>query len=125
MHGVSPASYDDNQWRELLSGLEYMDEGHRALFAAYQNDAKVPPSMQKILERALAYWLYRHATPSADSDELACAVGLSLFFERLLCSLLSLTESPDLAYAVECARILSEELEYSEQNTLTIRAAFE
>ena len=58
---VSPAQCTDRDWRSLLDGLEYLDASHKSLFFCYRSDAQAPTDWEAPLERALAYFLYRHA----------------------------------------------------------------
>ena len=117
--GVSAGAKSDNAWCELLCELEYLDEQHRALFMLYAGDAEVVPWQQPILARALAYFVYRHCSDAASEADFAAALGLSLFLERLLASLIAAGYD-----AADAARIISEEIEYSEDNTDTLRSAF-
>ena len=123
-YGVSPAQYTDGQWRQILNALEYLDEEHRVLFDCYSSDEATPSEWESVLERALAYFVYRHASQATGSDEWRAAVGLALFCERLLASLIRTTKAQRLEEAVELARILSEELEYSEENTQELKELF-
>ena len=118
--GVSPDRVGDDAWRGLLASLEYMSEESRALFGCYSSSAKAPLEMQKPLERALAYFIYRHCTPARDGAEFAAALGMCLLCERLLASVLQQGTLP----LHEAARLISEELEYSEDNTDALKAAF-
>ncbi len=119
---VSPSLMTDEAWRELLASLEYLDDAHKALFAGYTSDATTPKGAEKTLERALVYFIYRHCTEAWDEYEYRVSLGLCLFCERLLASMLQNELQTD---AVELARILSEEIEYSEDNTAAIKAALE
>ncbi len=112
---IAPTLCTDEQWRTLLDALEYLNKSHRALFAPYSSDLTTPPESEPLLMRALAYFIFRHCTQAADAKTFRARLGLALFFERLLCSMIKNGAEP-----YEAARILSEELEYSEENTLTI-----
>ena len=74
---------------------------------------------EKMLERALAYFIYRHCTEAWDMYEFCAALGFCLVCERLLASLIESGIDP-----FEAARILSEEIEYSEDNTECIKRKF-
>lgn len=123
-YGASPAQYTDAQWRRALNALEYLDDGHRDLFGCYSSNETTSGKWEAVLERALAYFLYRHASQTEQADELRAAVGFSLFCERLLASMIRTTGAQQLSEVVELARILSEELEYSEENTEDILNMF-
>ena len=107
--------------RSLFEGLEYLNEAHRALLAdAYCADFAPVSGLSAACERFFAYLIYRHASAAADLGEFATAVSLATCLTRLFCALVSANDLPPVA----CARILSEELEYSEDNTEAIAAAF-
>lgn len=115
---VTPAIRSDEEWRELLSSLEYLDGEHLALFAKYSTSAAVEPDLEKPLERALAYFVFRHCSPACGEDDFRAALGFALFCERLLASISDKNDITD------AARILSEEIEYSEENTEAIKFEF-
>ncbi|MBQ7391666.1 MAG: hypothetical protein IJV73_03195, partial [Clostridia bacterium] len=121
---VSPAILDDAAWRALLAELEYLDEAHKALFLSYSSAPSEGEDLSPILARALAYFVFRHCSDATDEVDFQSALGLSLFCERLLSSMLNHSNAT-LSDAVRAARILSEELEYSEDNTARIRCVFE
>lgn len=116
---VCAAQKSDDAWCELLCALEYLDESHRALFMLYATDAEVLPHRHPLLARALAYFVYRHCSDAINREDFAACLGLSLFLERLLASLIAAGQD-----AYDAARILSEEIEYSEDNTDILRSAF-
>ena len=121
-YDVSPSILTDAEWREIIASLEYLDEAHREMFACYSNGAVVPSSEEKATARALAYFVYRHCTEVYDDDDLRAYLGFCLFCERLLASLIAHNGTDDI---VTLARIVSEEIEYSEDNTETIVMRFE
>ena len=117
---ASPKFLRDEEWHEVISGLEYLDELHRELFLKYTSaPAAVSCEQEKLLERFLAYLIYRHASSADTTEELRTSLGFCFFSERLLASLLHLEIEPR-----ELARIISEELEYSEENTESIKLEF-
>ncbi len=117
-YDASPEKLGDGEWKEVLNSLEYLDEAHRGLFLSFSSKAETPDDIEKELERALAYFIYRHASAAENEEEFRAAVGFSLFCERLLASIASKDN------ILECARILSEEIEYSEDNTDAIKMEF-
>lgn len=108
----------DEEWRGILASLEYLEEDHRTLFAGYSSDPQIPPELESMLERALAYFVFRHCTPAYDEDDFRAALGFALFCERLLASIANESNIYDIA------RIISEEIEYSEENTETVKIEF-
>lgn len=117
--GVSLSVNSDGKWREILDSLEYLDDAHRALFASFSSKKKRDKKAEPFLLRALAYFIYRHVSGAENEDELRSAIGFSLFCERLLASMVRAGGD-----VFDCARILSEELEYSEENTEIIKNEF-
>jgi len=115
--GVSTTVLDDKEWHNLISSLEYLDPQHRELFFCYSNEAR-HQSTDKMLERAFAYFVYRHTTQAIDEDSFCAALGFALFCERLL---RCLSAQIDIHLS---ARIISEELEYSQDNTEAIKQCF-
>ncbi len=124
-YGVSLSIKSDHAWQALLASLEYLNETHKALFSVYSSDLSTPEALEKYLERALAYFIYRHGTEAWDEDDFREAVGFSLFCERLIASVAKAEGANDLTGLVEVARVVSEELEYSEENTGAVKFAFE
>lgn len=104
---------------ELLSSLEYLDPSHLKLFLKFDPNAKATAENEKILTRALAYFIYRHCTSSEDESEFRAALGFSLFCEKLLCSIAGTNTD-----IFDSARIISEEIEYSEDNTEAVKTEF-
>ena len=117
---ASPKFLTDEEWHEIISNLEYLDDSHRELFLNYTcAPAAVSREQERLLERFLAYLIYRHASPADTAEEFRTSLGFCFFSERLLASLLHLEIEPR-----ELARIISEELEYSEENTESIKLEF-
>ena len=108
--------------QELFDGLEYLNGAHRDLFTGAHTEEFSPCGvLAQSCEHFFAYLIYRHASPAESEAEFAEAVSLAAALTRLFYALASTGDEP---YA-ECARIISEELEYSEENTAAIRAALE
>ena len=119
-YNVSVTTLTDAEWRALLCSLEYLDEAHRELFSRYSSDTVPSKHTEKALERALAYFVYRHVTGAWDEESLRARVGFSLLCTALLASVAA---SGDID-PVTAARIISEEIEYSEDNTDTLTEIF-
>lgn len=117
-YGVFPKRLTDTEWRSVISELEYLAEDSREKFLAFTSDAAVTPEREIYLERALAYFIYRQVSPSESYAEFLSSLGLALFLERLFASLLAKggSDSPSLTL-----RLISEEIEYSEDNVEEIK----
>ena len=113
-----PIQLDGEAWCALFEGLEYLDEAHRTLFASTPADVRRERCVQPACERFLAYLIYRHASPAESAFEFRLLVGFALVLERLLAALTAQGIPP-----VAAAVTVSEELEYSTDNTEAICAA--
>lgn len=111
---VTPEILSDEAWREVIDSLEYLDETHRDLFLKYSLEISVEKSMEKIFERALAYFVYRHCLDAYDEEEFLVSLGFSLFLVNLLVSIIG--ENSKMEDIIRLARIVSEEIEYSQEN---------
>lgn len=121
---ISPDVITDGEWRELLSGLEYLDGAHADMLCTYSSEIRSLGECDKLLERALAYFVYRHCVAAGDDADFRASFGLALFLERLFASVLEREVEKSTEAATRVARIISEELEYSEENTDAIRLEF-
>lgn len=109
-------SVDDCVWLEMIDSLEYLDESHRELFMNY-SDKKRAVGWDECLERALAYFVYRHCTEAFDEEDFRARLAFCLFCERLLSSLIVSQGAETVNGVAVLASIISEEIEYSENNT--------
>ena len=114
-YGISLSSVSN----ETITSLEYLDEKHKELFAFFSCDMKTSKENEKQLERALAYFVYRHCADVYDDEDFRESLGFAMFCERLVASI-----SPKCESIFEAARIVSEEIEYSEDNTEAIKLEF-
>lgn len=121
---VTPDKLTNGEWRELLSGLEYLDPDHLKTFAEYSSEVFSRGEIDVLLERALGYFVYRHCASARDRSDFRASLGVALFLERLFASVLRHEGVKDLDGAARVARIISEELEYSEENTDAIRLEY-
>ncbi|MBQ9777596.1 MAG: flagellin lysine-N-methylase [Clostridia bacterium] len=107
--------------RQLLASLEYLDPAHAALLQEVAGHCEPYAENAVYCERFLAYLIYRHAGPARSAREFAVSVALALFVEELFCTLIQAKGIPP----VQAVVLLSEELEYSEENTDALRFALE
>ena len=113
-YNIAPG--DDESWREKISCLEYLDQRHRDLFMNYSSLCR-PIGFDQYLERFLAYLLYRHCTEAFDASDFIQRLAFSLFCERLAASLITSEGVSTLSEITKLVSIISEEIEYSEENT--------
>ena len=107
---------EDSRFLSILNSMEYLNEEHKALFMNYSS-SKRPANMNEYLERFLAYFVYRHTTEAIDTEDFTARLSFCLFCERLFASLICHTKADNLKKLSAIAVIISEEIEYSEENT--------
>ena len=107
---------DDEVWLKKLLDLEYLDERHKNLFMSYSSFCS-PVGVDQYLERFLAYLIYRHCTEAFDAEDFVLRLSFCLFCERLARSLIVSEGASSLGEVAGLVSIISEELEYSEENT--------
>jgi lysine-N-methylase len=108
------------EMKSILSELEYLNPSDKEIFLAALPRAAGAEN-EKYCERALAYFIYRYVSPCETEEERKSALSLCLFLERLFSSLLEMQEKSDTDTAVLLFRMLSEEIEYSEENIEQIK----
>ena len=109
---------DENDVRKTLWELEYLNPTHRELFSKFTTHDIHDKSIEPELLRTLAYFIYRHCSEASDFDEFFVSLSFAIVCARLISSL-STKEN-----IYEIARIVSEEIEYSEQNIEAIKNSF-
>lgn len=112
--------HTNDEWRQILLDLEYLEDEHRGLFVPGEGREKC----SEIFERFLAYLIFRHVSVADSYDNARARVGFCL----MLCSLLegyTAIGEPTFADMCDFARIVSEEIEYSEDNTAELIFEFE
>ena len=108
---------NDFDLTELVVNFEYLYPQNKDLFSSI-NKIHWNNSFSNELSRVLAYFIYRHCSESLDFEEFKINLSFSIVCTGLI-STLSLSNS-----IIEVPRIVSEEIEYSEENTELIKALF-
>ena len=116
--GVHPSAVG----AEVIGELEYLDSASLLRFSSYRTEVSSPIS--EFSERALAYFVYRHTGSAADRGEFLLSLGAALFLERLFSSVMESEKCLDLEAAAQILRLISEEIEYNEDNVDLIKNAF-
>lgn len=117
-HAYSIDAGEDGHWLNVLDSLEYLDDAHKELFLRYSS-ARRPESGEtdEYQKRFLAYLVFRHCTEAINDEDFCTRLSFCLFCERLLASLIYTQGARSLQEVAALASILSEEIEYSEENT--------
>ena len=109
---------EDNQWLRVLDSLEYLNFEHKELLLQYSSILRPNGAEEdEYLKRFLACLIYRHCTEAIDEEDFATRLSFCLFCERLLASLICAKGAKTLQEVASIASILSEEIEYSDDNT--------
>ena len=108
------------EWCEIFGDLEYLDEGHRELMNIREGRGE----HYDIYKRFLAYLLFRHVSVADGYENLRARVGFCLLLTEMLEGLTA-GENLGFDHVCELARIISEEIEYSEDNTASLIFEFE
>ena len=109
----------DGYWLEALDLLEYLDESHKDLFMTYSSKHRAS-GFDEALERFLAYFIYRHTADAIDREDFCARLGFALFCERLFSSIIYLNKPKTARELATLASIISEEIEYSIDNTFAL-----
>ena len=110
---------NDEYWIEILKTLEYLDESHKNLFLKYSS-RKNASSFDEYFERFLAYFIYRHTTEALDKEDFCSRLRFALFCERLFASTVTIKMPKTVKEIAVLASIISEEIEYSDDNTFML-----
>ena len=119
-YSLTEPVHSAEEWGNILYSLEYLDESRRGLFLPGAGRGEY----SKIYERFLAYLLFRHLSVAENYENLRARLGFCL----LICSVfegLTARGEPTFEDICEYARIISEEIEYSEENTAELIFEFE
>lgn len=109
-------------WREIFASLEYLEKENAESFSVGKIEKRI--ENHKYLARFLAYLVFRHVSVADSLDNLRARVGFCLLLTSVLENLIA---ERDVGFAEICefARIISEEIEYSEDNTASLIFEFE
>lgn len=110
---------EDVRARQLLGCMEYLNPDHKQLFMNYSSTCR-PDGKDEYLKRFLAYLIYRHCTEAFDEDDFGYRLDFCLLCERLLASLICSEGAETLREIALLASIISEEIEYSDDNTIML-----
>ena len=107
----------DYDFSDILLELEYLYESHKALFLS-ATKLEWNDDLSDELSRLLAYFVYRHCSEAVDFEEFFISLSFVVFCAGLISTLANENN------ICEIARIVSEEIEYSEENIEKIKSLF-
>ncbi len=122
IYDISELSFTDEGWNRVLSELEYLHPENEGRLAVGKHDTD--EKNQPIFERFLAYLLFRHLSIADSYQSLRARLEFCLL---LLSVLENFTAQGEYAFEeiADFARMISEEIEYSEDNTASLIFEFE
>ncbi len=122
-YSIPPAIYGAELREQIIGMLELLNEDDRAVISACESDSN--SENYKYYERFLAYLVYRHVSVAENLEKLRSALAMCLFLadmhERAAVYLSRLGDDG----VFEAARMISEEIEYSEENVAALIFEFE
>lgn len=128
--GIPDKALTPKELSDILLRLEYMEpEWHSTLVSLGKADSlpTLPVDTDEVFARLAVYFLYRHLADSLDDGRLPERTAFCVFSTRALRAIcaLRLSQKGELTSAdiAEVARMLSSEIEYSEENTETLISA--
>ena len=107
--------HSEAEWNEVLDSLEYLDDSHRSILALGDRRGE----HYEIYTRFLAYLIFRHLSVAQSYDNLRARLGFCLLLTDLR-SCHTVEREMSFEEICEVARIISEEIEYSEDNTASL-----
>ena len=111
---------NDENWLQTINSLEYLNADHKSMFLRYSSSLRPEEDKNEYLKRFLAYLIYRHCTESIHEEDFCKRLSFCLFCERLFSSLICSQKAETMQEIATLASILSEEIEYSAENTWTL-----
>ena len=108
---IDEGALDPKGYADCLSELELMNNEDRALIL---KDGRTPHA-EEYLRRFLAYLISRHGAAAEDRQDLRGRIGFSILLTRILEGACAELDSE--SDVIDAARIISQEIEYSEENT--------
>lgn len=122
--GVGTDVHTKDEWEDIFSSLELLDREHSEWLSLSSAPVETPEPLWQMLERSLAYFVLRHCSGAASPEDFRSSLGLALLLERILASAAVGCGDYSVDSVAEFARVLSCELEYSEENTDELRFEF-
>ena len=113
-YALPKSVHTKEEWRDIFSELELLGESHRELMSIGEYEENEENSVY--FERFIAYLVFRHVSIAESADNLRARLAFCLLLAQILESYVSQNAGSE-SEIVDAARIISEEIEYSEDNT--------
>ena len=121
-YSLSDPSDRAGEWNKILSELEYLEGSRVGILAVGRKITDTDAGIYAT--RHLAYLIFRHVSRSQSYDNMRARIEFSIFLSRIFENLIAGSDA-SFEKICEAARIISEEIEYSEDNTASLIFEFE
>ncbi len=113
--GAKVPDFSLAEWMDILLSLERMDTAwDELLLSCKEVEAVTQPQNEIPYEQFLVYLLFRHVSGGEDQQDLQARAAFCVLCSRLLRAIVYANPTVSM---VECARLFSAEVEYSQENT--------
>lgn len=109
---ISPEIFSDEELKNTISDLELLDDKNRKILL--KTDIKAVKCKEEFAKRFLFYLIFRHVSTARDYEDLRSSVAFSIALTNIL------TSANDRS-VYDVARMISEEIEYSEDNVSALK----
>lgn len=121
-YSLSDSLFECEHWNNTFYELEYLDEAHRELISVGKECGT--EELYPYFERFFAYLVFRHMSVAESYEGLRARLGFCLLLLSVIENIASLSDST-FESICDAVRIISEEIEYSEDNTDNLIFEFE
>lgn len=104
-------------YNSVFSELEFLSEDSRGILTLGNS---IPKASHPYLIRFLAYLIYRHIPASLSYDNMRARIGFAILLTEIMGSAAADSEEVSVDLLADIAAKISEEIEYSEDNTEAI-----
>lgn len=120
--------FDLNAWAAFLQTLEQLDPGWSTLLRSLckHPDAPLPclPQLETAFEQLIVYLLYRHLPAALEDEDIVGRIAFAVLIVQLVNALCVFSmengEAVTVESMAEIARMVSSEIEYSDENLYAI-----
>ena len=114
---------DYAEWIKILFSLEKLDNNRDELYSLLLKKSSfspIPSGFELEFEQLLSYLVYRHVPRAIDNLDLSVRLAFCILVFKFILELFSTFSTKSIENLVESARIISSEIECSDQNVITI-----
>ena len=124
-YALSSGFLSQNLWKKNLAKLEFLNEDNRKLFEKFNEEPKIPSELEKPIETIFAYFIYRHGSGVKSLEGYFSGIAFGFLCTFLIASIAEYKGIKDIDGLADIARTVSEEIEYSEENTEILKTFYD